>query len=79
MDTFYPPDINLLIQYTFSDGLKLVPVAKSFLFASLIDDKHIAGYFTYFVRGDDVVINTFLPLVSVNTPEGKKFQEKLPK
>jgi len=35
------------------------------------------GYFTFFIQGDDLVMNTFLPLTSNATPEGKKLQELL--
>jgi hypothetical protein len=43
----------------------------------LIENGVTAGYFTCFLKSDDVVINTFLPITSQNTPEGKKLYESL--
>jgi len=67
---------NILIQYAFTRGMKLVTFDNQILFACLLDDE-IAGYFTFFLRGSDIVINTFLPIISPSTPEGRKLQEIL--
>jgi len=75
MDVFSPADQNLMIQYAFSDGLQLTPFENGFLFACMIDEKLATGYFTFFVDNNDIVINTFIPIVSANTPEGKKLHE----
>jgi len=78
LDVFDPFTQNLLIQYSFTSGLRLVSSGKQILFSCLIDDDKPVGYFTFFVHENDVVINTFLPLASNDTPEGKKMQELLP-
>jgi hypothetical protein len=77
IDYFSPPIQNLLFQYAFTRGAKLVRFQKQTLFASLMEDERIIGYFTYFVQGDDMIINTFLPLTSADTPEGKKLNDIL--
>ncbi|MDR1897593.1 MAG: hypothetical protein LBR10_12465 [Prevotellaceae bacterium] len=78
LDIFSPTCHNLLFQYAFSRYLKLVQYDNRYLFACLIDDDAPPiGYFTFLIRGDDIVVNTFLPIVGDNTPEGKKFQELL--
>lgn len=76
LDLFEPTIQNLLFQYAFTRGLKLVCIDKREMFACRFEDRQI-GYFTFFVRGDDLVVNTFLPLVNQYTPEGKKFQKAL--
>ena len=68
---------NLLIQNTFTYGLKVVPFEKQVLFSCLIYKDLTIGYFTFFVQENDIVITTFIPLVSANTPEGKKLHELL--
>ena len=78
MDGFDPSIQNLLIQYAFTTGMHLVTVDKQILFSCLIEDEKPVGYFTFFVQDNDVVINTFIPLSSENTPEGKKFHQLLP-
>jgi len=78
LDAFKPEIRNLLIQHAFTTGLTLRSNGKQILFAcSIDDDDNPAGYFTSFVQGNDIVINTFLPVTSENTPEGKKLQELL--
>ncbi|GHT58404.1 hypothetical protein AGMMS50239_02890 [Bacteroidia bacterium] len=77
LDVFSPSNHNLLFQYAFSRYLKLVQYDNRDLFACLIDDDAPVGYFTFLIRGDDIVVNTFLPLVGENTPEGKKLQKLL--
>ena len=77
LDDFPPETLNLLIQNTFFSKIKIVKSHKQFLFACMEDGIPL-GYFTFFIQNDDLVINTFLPLVSPNTPEGKKLHELLP-
>jgi hypothetical protein len=77
LDIFGPTMHNLLFQYTFTRYLQLVQYDKRDLFACLIDDDAPVGYFTFLIRGDDIVVNTFLPLVGENTPDGKKLQKIL--
>ena len=76
MDALEPLNQNLVIHYTFTHGLELVSFDNQTLFACLVEDG-IAGYFTFFLKGGDIVINTFLPLTSQSTPEGKKLYESL--
>jgi hypothetical protein len=78
LDTFTPTGHNLLFQYAFTRYIKLVHYDNRDLFACLIaDDCPPVGYFTFLIRGDDIIVNTFIPLVGDNTPEGKKLQELL--
>ena len=78
LNTFSPTDHNLLFQYTFTRNLNLVQYDKRDLFSCVIaDDCPPVGYFTFLIRGDDLVINTFIPLIGDNTPEGKKLQKLL--
>ena len=77
MDLFGPTDQNILIQRSFYIDMKLVSFEKRVLFACLLE-KQPVGYFTFFVQDNNIVINTFLPLTSVDTPEGKKLNEILP-
>jgi hypothetical protein len=77
VDTVSPSIQNLLFLYAFTRGAHLVRFQKQTLFASLVEDERPIGYFTYFVQGDDMIINTFLPLTSADTPEGKKLNDIL--
>jgi len=77
LDTFDPADHNLLFQYTFTRYLKLVKDDNRELIACMIANDCPVGYFTFIIRGDDLVVNTFLPLLGDNTPEGKKLQKIL--
>ena len=77
MDIFLPTDQNILIQNAFTLKMNLASFENRVLFACLLEKQPI-GYFTFFVQDDSVVINTFLPLTSVDTPEGKKLHELLP-
>jgi hypothetical protein len=77
LDTLTPADHNLLFQYAFTRYMKLVHYDNRDLFACLIEKDCSIGYFTFLIRGDDIVINTFIPLVGDNTPEGKKLQKIL--
>ncbi len=77
MDLFPPDEQNIYIQYAFTHGLQLVSNGKQQLFACTVRDEYPVGYFTYFIQGNDIVISTFIPLVSETAPEGKKFYELL--
>jgi len=76
MDIFEPTSRNILIQRAFTIKMKLIPFENRVLFACLVEEQSI-GYFTFFVQDSDIVINTFLPLTSIVTPEGKKLHELL--
>ena len=79
VDILDPENQNLLLQYVFYVNQKLITHENKVLFACLIEEgQYPVGYFTYFVQDNDIVINTFLPLTSSDTPEGKKLQESLP-
>ena len=78
LDAFEPSITNLLIQYAFTGGLKVITFEKQTLFSCLIEDALPVGYFTFFINGADIVINTFIPLASPNTPEGKILHKLLP-
>jgi hypothetical protein len=73
-DVFDPNQQNIILQFTFSVGLKLVKTGNQVLFACAIEGKTF-GYFAFFVQGNDVVITTFLPFTSSNTPEGQKLHQ----
>jgi len=77
LDLFNPTDHNLLFQYTFTRHIKLVQYDNRDLFACMIAKDCPVGYFTFLIRGDDIIVNTFLPVVGENTPEGKKLQKIL--
>jgi len=76
IDIFAPTVLNILILSSFTINMELTPFENRVLFACLVD-KQPVGYFTFFVQDSDIVINTFLPLTSVGTPEGRKLQEIL--
>ena len=77
LDTFRPTDHNILFQYAFTRYINPVHYDNRELFGCLIAINCPVGYFTFVIRGDDLIINTFLPLVGENTPEGKKLQKLL--
>jgi len=77
LDIFCPTDHNLLFQYAFARYLKLVQYDNRDLFACYVAVNCPVGYFTFVIRGDDIIVNTFLPLIGDNTPEGKKLQKLL--
>jgi len=76
MDLFEPHIRNYLIQYALTNGQLVVSTEKQKYLACAMKDFNF-GYFTFFVQGDDIVVNTFIPLVSEYTPEGKKLHELL--
>ena len=77
LDTFCPTDHNLLFQYAFTRYLNLVQYDNRDLFACMLADDCPVGYFSFIIRGDDIIVNTFLPLLGDNTPDGKKLQKLL--
>ena len=78
IDSSAPSFQNFLIQSSFTNGMHLVPFAGRALFSCLIDEKNPIGYFTHFVQDNNLIVNTFIPLTSEGTPEGKKLHELLP-
>ena len=77
VDIISPTEHNLLFQYTFTRNLRLIHFDDHDFFPCLIAEDCPVGYFTFSISGDDIVVTTFLPLVSYNTPEGKKLQQLL--
>jgi hypothetical protein len=75
LDTFDSETRNISMQYI--TLLEPAVTEKQILFKCIMYGI-ISGYFTYFIQGDDVVLNTFLPITSEITPEGKKFHELFP-
>ena len=76
-DTLKPSLRNFFIQYALSSGLIVASTEKhKFLTCTAKDDLPL-GYFTFFIQDDDIVVNTFIPLASEITPEGKKLYEAL--
>ena len=76
VDILDPKDRNYHIQHVLITEQKAVRYEKQQFLACILDGA-IIGYFTYFVREADLVVNTFLPIVSENTPEGEKFRDLL--
>jgi len=78
VDIYDAPDRNFLLHASLTYLVKVVPAGnQSFIACSAAPHYHI-GYFAFFIQGDDIVLNTFIPLISENTPEGKKLQKLLP-
>ena len=78
LDSFEPFVLNILIQFAFTEGMHVVINGNQILFTCMLEYKQPIGYFAFFVQGNDLVINTFIPLVSGITPEGQKLHEILP-
>jgi hypothetical protein len=78
VDIYEAPDRNFLLQMSLTYALKVVPAGNQSLLACLYSPELILGYFAYFIQDDDIVLNTFIPLISEATPEGKKLQKLLP-
>ena len=76
MDIFEPTTRNYLIQYTFQRGQLVVSTEKQKFLACALTTC-VLGYFTFFIQGFDIVINTFIPIVSEATPEGEKLHKLL--
>ena len=77
MDMLTPPSRNFFMQYALTNGQHVVKTEKHTFLSLTLKDNASIGYFTFFVQGEDIVINTFIPLESANTPEGKKLYEML--
>lgn len=78
LDAFGVGIQNLLIHYAFTNGLQTANIGRQVLFTCLVEDDMPVGYFAFFIQDNDIVINTFIPLASANTPEGSKLHELLP-
>ena len=72
MDVFEPQVRNLIIQNSLSIWLNIISTEKQSYFMCSVRPDTPAGYFTFFISGDDLVINTFIPLMNEHTPEGSK-------
>ena len=77
VDILDPRERNYLIQKVLITEQKVVRFEKNVLLTCTLDDCTPIGYFTFFIRGCDLVVNTFLPLISANMPEGKILSELL--
>jgi len=77
MDMITPPNRNFFMQYALSYGQNIVKTEKHTFLALTLKENSSIGYFAFFVQGSDLVINTFIPIENVNTPEGKKLHEAL--
>lgn len=77
VDIFEAPARNLLLHFSLTVHQQVV-VSDKHIFLPCFLDGFPIGYFTFFVQDDDIVLNTFIPLVSDITPEGKKLQKLLP-
>jgi hypothetical protein len=78
IDIFEPAERNVFIQNALIFEQAVVPFEKHFLLSCTIGGTSPIGYFTYFISGSDLVINTFLPLTSEGTPEGERLRKLLP-
>lgn len=78
LDIFDPPIRNFLTQYALTNGQIVAECEKQKLLAFTIYNDRPLGYLTFFIQGIDIVINTFIPLASETTPEGKKLHDLLP-
>jgi hypothetical protein len=76
VDILEPIERNYHIQQTLITEQKVIHYEKQHFLSCTFDDA-IIGYFTYFIRECDMIINTFLPITSENTPEGKKLRDLL--
>jgi len=74
-DIFTSNDQNTLLHITFTDQLHLKHFENQVLFPCWLTENVAIGYFTFFIRGGDIVINTFLPVTSPNMAiSGKVYQ-----
>jgi len=76
MDIFEPHIRNYLLQYSLTNGQFVVSTEKQKFLACAMKTYNL-GYFTFFIQEHDIVIKTFIPLTSEETPEGKKLYELL--
>jgi hypothetical protein len=76
VDILEPPELNYQIQQILITEQKIIRFENQNLIACTLDNA-IIGYFTYFLRESDMIINTFLPITTENTPEGKKLRDLL--
>ena len=76
VDILDPSERNYHIQQILITEQKIVRFENQNLIACTLDNA-IIGYFTYFTRDSDMIVNTFLPITTENTPEGKKIRDLL--
>ena len=77
VDILEPKERNFLIQKVLITEQKVVRFEKNVLLTCTLDGCTPIGYFTFFIRGNDLIVNTFLPVISANMPEGKILSELL--
>ncbi|MDR1678885.1 MAG: hypothetical protein LBR81_03825 [Prevotellaceae bacterium] len=82
MDIFQAADRNLLVHYTLTNRIRVITNGKQKFLSCTIQtkqyDAHPLGYFSFFVQNNDLIVNTFLPLIHEKTPEGEKFHKIIP-
>jgi hypothetical protein len=81
MDVFRATERNLLMQHTLTNALAVRGEKQKFLACNArgSDNRfYPIGYFSFLLMGDDLVIKTFLPLISPDTPEGERFLKIIP-
>jgi hypothetical protein len=72
LSEFQPKIRNVQLLYYLAEYRTTVQTPTGVMFPCPLDGVPL-GYFSFFVQGDDLVVNTFLPVASSSTPEGKKF------
>jgi len=78
VDIYQPNYRNFLLQCSIIYNQHLIEFDNQQYMVCTIDDKVTpVGYFTFFIRGFDMIINTFIPLLGDKTPEGKKIRKLL--
>jgi hypothetical protein len=70
-------DRNYLLHVSLTHFQKVVKTDRQTFLACTYNGCPL-GYFSFFIQNDDIVLNTFLPLTSENTPEGIRLNELLP-
>ena len=78
VDIYEAPNRNFLLHVSLTYMVKVVPAGNQSFIACFAEPHYHIGYFAFFVQDDNIVLNTFIPLISESTPEGKKLQKLLP-
>ena len=78
VDIYQPNYRNFLLQCSIIHEQHLIEFDnQQYMVCTIDDEESPIGYFTFFIRGFDMVINTFIPLLGNKTPEGKKIRQLL--
>jgi hypothetical protein len=78
VDTIIPLTRNQTFSVSTMSIQQIVRDAKGRpLMAAVMPPDSVIGYFTFSIHGDDMLIQTFLPLTSPDVPEGKILCERL--